>query len=94
MRDFSAIIPDCQSAAWLLQEQSEESAEEMGENVWIIDREIFYSPKLKTCIGKYIISRKEGTKNDASLFVIQNMGKREYIYLKKYTEKDAKNEYA
>jgi hypothetical protein len=26
--------------------------------------------------------------------VIQNMGKREYIYLKKYTEKDAKNEYA
>jgi hypothetical protein len=65
----------------------------MGENVWMVDMELFYSPKLQTCVGKYIASRREGKEDDASLFVIYNMRKREHIYFQKYTGQNLKNEY-
>lgn len=88
-----ATIPDCQSRETSFREEAQTTAEEMGENVWIVDMELFYSPKLQNCVGKYMASRKEGKKEDVSVFVIKNIGKNEDIYFQKYTGPDLKNEY-
>ncbi|MEI6711486.1 MAG: hypothetical protein WCK88_04805 [bacterium] len=54
-----AKIPDCQSRESIFREEVQTTTEEMGENVWIVDKELFYSPKLHICVGKYMASRKE-----------------------------------
>ena len=54
-----AQIPDCQALETSFRQEVQKSVETMGENVWIVDLEIFYSPKVGTCIGKYMASRRE-----------------------------------
>lgn len=86
-------IPNCQSVEASFLEQAQKMAEEIGENIWVVDMEVFYSPKIQTCIGKYMVSRKEGGSEDMSLFVIKNIVKNEDIYFQKYTAEDLKNEH-
>lgn len=84
--------PNCQTIEQKFKEEAQKNIEEMGENAWMVDMEVFYSPKTKTCVGKYMASRKEGKIDDVMLFFIKNIGKNENIYFQEYTGLNPKEE--
>ena len=85
--------PDCQKGLPNFHKYIEKNLLESERSIWVVDLEMFYSTELGTCIGKYIAYRKEGEKDDMTLFSIRNIRKNEDIYYEKYTGTSLKNEY-
>lgn len=85
--------PDCQKGLPHFQKFIEKGLLESERSMWIVDLEMFYNSELETCIGKYIAYRKEGKKDDMTIFSIRNIRKNEDIYYEKYTGSSLRQEY-
>jgi len=76
---------DCQKGISHFQKYIEQDLLKNEENMWVVDLELFYNQELQTCIGKYVAYRKEGNKDDITVFNIRNIRKNEDIYYARYS---------
>ena len=82
---------DCSRGSSVFQEYIEKSVL-VDETTWMVDTELFYVPSIRACVGKSIIVRKNGKKDDMSTFIIRNISKNRDIYFETYQGDELRNE--